>query len=121
MSAPSREAVAAYVRAWTERDEGARRRLVESCFAADGRFVMRTRELRGRPALLELMRSVHADVGLREIRVVSALDVVGATFRFRAVAERIDGTIAETYETGVLDADGRIELVLTFTGPLAPA
>lgn len=119
MESVQSDAVADYVRAWQATDEAVRRRLVEASFAADGRFVMRTRELRGREPLLELMRTVHADPSLAAIELVSALDVHGNTFRFRAVGLRHDGSrTAETLETGLLDAEGRIALVLTFTGPL---
>lgn len=106
-----------YIRAWQARDPAARAALLEECFAADGRFVMRTRELRGRAALAELMASVHADPKLVAIRVIGAIDLVGKTFRFRAVVDRTDGTSPETLETGELDASGRIALILTFTGP----
>ncbi len=78
-------AVADYVRAWQVTDDAVRRQLLEACYADDGRFVMRTRELRGREALLGLMRTAHADPTLRSLRLVSALDVIANTFRFRAV------------------------------------
>jgi hypothetical protein len=44
-------AVETYVRAWQERDPDARARLLEQCFAADGRFVTRGRVFQGRAAL----------------------------------------------------------------------
>ncbi len=112
-------AVETYVRAWQERDPDARARLLEQCFAADGRFVTRGRVFQGRAALAELMASVHADPLLVAIRVVSAIDAVGRTFRFRAVGDRADGTSPETFEAGELDDAGRIATILTFPGPLA--
>jgi hypothetical protein len=42
----------------------------------------------------------------------------GITFRLRAAVERLDGASPETFEAGQIDADGRIALVLTFTGAL---
>jgi hypothetical protein len=65
------------------------------------------------------MASTHADPQLVAIRVVSAIDAVGRTFRFRAVVDREDGTSPETFEAGELDDAGRIATVLTFPGPLA--
>jgi hypothetical protein len=112
-------AVETYIRAWQERDPDVRARLLEQCFAADGRFVTRGRVLQGRAALAQLMASVHADPGLVAIRVVSSIDAVGRTFRFRAVGDRTDGTSPETFEAGELDDAGLIATVLTFTGPLA--
>jgi hypothetical protein len=112
-------AVDLYIRAWQERDPVAREALLEQCFAVDGRFVTRSREVRGRAALAELMTSVHADPSLVAIRVVSTVDLVGRTFRFRAVVDRADGSSPEAFEAGELDADGRIALILTFPGALA--
>jgi hypothetical protein len=107
-----------YVRAWQERDPEVRARLLKQCFAADGRFVTRGRVFRGRAALAELMATTHADPQLVALRVVGAIDAVGRTFRFRAVAERADGTSPETFEAGELDDAGYIATVLTFSGPL---
>jgi hypothetical protein len=111
-------AVDTYIRAWRERDRAVRATLLEACFAADGRFVTRSRELVGRAALAELMARVHADPENARIRVTSPIDAQGITFRFRAAVDRLDGTSPETFEAGQIDADGRISLVLTFTGAL---
>jgi len=117
-----RLAVDAYVRAWNERDPAARAALIERCFAADGRFVTRSREIRGRQALADYMTSFLADPQIVRVRLSSALDASGTTFRFRGVVERRDGTKPpEAFDAGEIDADGRISLLLTFVGPLADA
>jgi hypothetical protein len=118
---PIELAVDMYIRAWNERDRAVRQMMVDECFAADGRFVARTREFRGRAALVELMAHVTSDPDLLGIRVLSAVDAQGSTFRFRAVADRRNGTGPETMEVGEVDAKGRISLILSFTGPLADA
>jgi len=112
-------AVDSYVRAWNERDPAARAVLIERCFAADGRFVTRSREIRGRQALADYMTSFLADPQIVRVRLSSALDASGTTFRFRGVVERRDGTKPEAFDAGEIDADGRISLLLTFAGPLA--
>lgn len=66
-------------------------------------------------------RSFLADPRLSRIRVTSAIDARGTTFRYRAVAEFRDGTSLESFDAGESDADGRIALILTFAGPLAEA
>jgi hypothetical protein len=99
-----------------EPDAPVRARLVEQCFAADGRFVMSNREIRGRAALLALMERVHADPNLQRIRVLG-LDVRDKTFRLLAAADFRDGTSPETLDAGEVDENGLIRLVLTFTGP----
>jgi hypothetical protein len=95
--------------------------MLAACFAEDGRMVTRSREIRGRAAFAQLMESFLADPQLCRIRVISAVDAAGTTFRFRSVVERRDGTILESFDAGQIDAEGRILLLLTFAGPLAEA
>jgi hypothetical protein len=116
------EAVAhTYIRAWSERDPALRERLLEECFAADGRFVTRRRVIRGRAALAAEMERFHARAQWRSIRRLSVIDTGDTTFRWRGAVEFHDGTIAEAFDAGEIDADGKIVLLLTFDGPLADA
>jgi hypothetical protein len=64
------------------------------------------------------LASFLADPRLLRIRVTSAIDARGTTFRYRAVAEFRDGTSAESFDAGEIDGTGRISLILTFAGPL---
>jgi hypothetical protein len=118
MPSPVEIAVETYVRASNERDPELRAKLLEACFAEDGRMVTRSREIRGRAALIEAMAGFLADPRLRRVRVTSAIDARGTTFRYRAVAELDDGTTAEAFDAGEIDENGRIRLILTFAGPL---
>jgi hypothetical protein len=118
MPSPVEMAVDTYIKAWSERDPAVRATMIEACFAADGRIVMRGREIRGRAALADAMVNFLADPQLLRIRVSSAIDARGTTFRFRVVTERRDGTSAESFDAGEIDATGRISLLLTFAGPL---
>lgn len=120
---PSTIEVAAetYIRAWGERDPALREQLLEACFAADGRFVTRRRVVRGRAALAAEMARFHAASHWRNIRRLSAIDTGETTFRFRGVVEFDDGTSAESFDTGEVDAAGKIALLITFDGPLADA
>jgi hypothetical protein len=114
-------AVDTYIRAASERDPEARAALLEACFAADGRIVSRSREIRGRAAVADEIAKLLADPQLLRIRVLSAIDAGGTTFRFRSVVERRDGMNLEFLDAGEVDATGRISLLLTFAGPLGPA
>jgi hypothetical protein len=107
-----------YVRAWSARDPAARASLVESCFAEQGRLVTGGRQLRGRAALAELMAEFHARTSVKEVRFGSAVDIQGTLFRLRGIVEFWDGAVAENFDAGEVDADGRIALLLTFAGPL---
>jgi hypothetical protein len=112
------QAVDTYIRAWSERDPAVREKMIEACFAADGRLVTRSGEIRGRAALAAMMTRILADPQLQRVRVTSAIDASGTTFRFRGVVERRDGTSPESFDAGEVDASGRISLLLTFAGPL---
>jgi hypothetical protein len=114
-------AVDTYIRACSERDPAARAELLTACFAADGRMVTRSREIRGRAALADELSRFLADPQLSRVHVISAIDARGTTFRYRAVAEMRDGTSAEAFDAGEIDASGRISLLLTFAGPLGDA
>ena len=95
MSTPSPTEIAArtYVAAWQEPDPAARARMIEACFAEDGRIVTRSREIRGRAALAAEMDAVFADPRGLSVRLASAIDADGSTFRFRGLAVQRDGTI----------------------------
>ena len=110
--------VETYIKAWGERDPALRAKLIEQCFAVDGRIVTRSREIRGRQAFSDEAARVHADPEFVRIRVTSVIDAKGTTFRVRAQAERRDGTNPEALDAGEVDASGQISLVLTFAGPL---
>jgi hypothetical protein len=115
---PVEIAVDTYIRLFSERDPAVRAAMIDACFAADGRLVARSREIRGRAALAQLAAEFLADPQLAGIRV-AAIDASGTTFRFRVMTERRDGTSSEVFDAGHIDGDGKIALILTFAGPLA--
>jgi hypothetical protein len=119
MSNPTEAAARAYIAAWGEPDPEARARLLEACFAVDGRLVTGGDGIRGRAALAAAMDKFFADrPGLRP-RLTSAIDTQGRMFRFCGVLEGPDGTVlGENHDAGEVDGDGRIAILLTFNGPL---
>ena len=121
MPSAAEMAVDTYIRAWSEGDAAVRATMIESCFAADGRIVTGSRQIRGRAALADAMSKFLADPEVLRIRVTSAIDARGTTFRFRVVTERRDGTSLESFDAGEIDATGRISVLLTFGGPLGEA
>lgn len=114
-------AVDTYIRATTERDPALRVKLVDACIAPDIRIVTRSRELRGRAALLEEMAGFLANPEFSGIRILSAIDARGTTFRFRSCVVHRDGREDEFFDAGEIDSTGRIALLLLFAGPLADA
>jgi len=111
-------AVDTYIRMWSERDPAVRATMLEACFAEQGRMVTPSREIRGRSAFADFMAKFLADPQLARVRVISAVDAKGTTFRFRSAVELRDGRLLEGFDAGEIDADGRIALLLTFGGPL---
>jgi hypothetical protein len=117
MSSRTEIAARTYVEAWQESDAAARGRLVDACFAADGRIVSRGAVIRGRTALAAAMNDFFADPRGLSARLVSAIDVQGPIFRFRSVVEDRDGRVVfDGLDAAEVDADGRIAVLLTF-GP----
>lgn len=119
MSNAIERVIETYIQAWSEREPLRREKLIEACFAADGRFVTRHRVVHGRAALAADMARFHTDTRWRSLRRLSVIDVGHTTFRFRGVVEFHDGTMAESSDAGEVDAQGKISLLITFDGPLA--
>jgi len=119
MATPVQTAAETYIRAAGERDPAARAKLLEACFAEDGRFVTRSSVIRGRAAIDAMIARGLADPQLLGFRMASVVDAVGTTFRFRSIVDRSDGTTLEFFDAGEINADGKITTLLVFAGPLA--
>ena len=116
---PSSTEIAAqtYVAAWQEPEAAARARLIEACFAVEGRIVSRGAVIRGRAGLAAAIDAFFADPRGLSARLASVIDVQGPIFRLRAVVEDRDGRIVlDGFDAAEVDADGRIAVLLTF-GP----
>ncbi|HEV7556845.1 MAG TPA: hypothetical protein VGO00_15370 [Kofleriaceae bacterium] len=121
MSSPVETAVHTYIRAGGERDPATRAKLIEACFAQDGRLVTRSTVIRGRAGVEAMLARFHADPENLGFRLASVIDAAGTTFRYRSIVERRDGTSVEFFDAGEVDAGGRIVTLLAFAGPLADA
>jgi len=119
MPSPVETAVQTYVRAVGERDPAVRAKLIEACFAEDGRFVTRSGVIRGHAGVDAMIARFHADPQVIAFRVASIVDAARTTFRFRSIVEHRDGTSTEFFDAGEVDANGRIATILVFAGPLA--
>ena len=119
MPSPVETAVETYIRAAGERDPAVRAKLIEACFAEDGRFVTRSAVIRGRAGVDAMIARGHADPDMLGFRLTSVIDAVGTTFRYSSIVERRDGTTIAFFDAGEIDADGRIATMLVFSGPLA--
>lgn len=119
MPSPVHSAAETYIRAGGERDPATRAKLLEACFADDGRLVTRSGVIRGRAGVDAMLARFLADPEILGFRMASVIDAAGTTFRFRSIVVRRDGTSVEFSDVGEVDADGRIVTLLVFAGPLA--
>ena len=117
MPSPTEIAAQSYVAAWQEPDALTRARLLEGCFAVEGRIVSPGAVIRGRAALAAAIDAFFADPRGLSARLVSAIDAQGPIFRFRSVVEDRDGrTVFDALDAGEVDVEGRITVLLTFGG-----
>jgi hypothetical protein len=119
MSSPAEIAARTYLALFAERDPAERARMLEACWAEDGRLVTSGDGLRGRAAIEAMVQRVQADPRDVRIRMTSPIDVQGRMFRFHGALEAADGTLTgEAFDAGEVDADGRITTLMTFKGVL---
>ena len=117
MSAKS--VVETYVRAWHERDESTRRKLLEESWAADGVYTDPRVTVESREALVAHIAWFHEVRPDVRIEVRSDIDEHGRFFRFAFATVDPTGTVLlEGVDFGQLDADGRIASITAFFGPL---
>lgn len=118
MSSPADRAVDAYIAAGGEKDAEARARLIDACWAEEGRLVVHGgNTLRGRAQVRAMFDRFILDARVAGVRVL-AKDVRGTTFRFRYATDFVDGTSAEGFDAGEIDDSGRISLLFVFSTPL---
>jgi hypothetical protein len=123
VTSSTENAAQTYVAVWQEPDAAARARLIEACFAEEGRIVSRGGTIiRGRAALAAAVDDFFADPRGLSARLTTAIDVHGPLFRFRSVVADRDGRVVfDGFDAAEVDADGRIAVLLTFgTSPAFP-
>ena len=119
MSSPAETAARTYLAMFGERDPAERARMLETCWAENGRLVTSGDGYRGRAAVAAMADRVLADPRGLRIRMTSDIDVQGRMFRFHGVLEDRDGAVVgEAFDAGEVDGDGRIAVLLTFKNVL---
>jgi hypothetical protein len=115
----TQEIVDAYGNAWSEPDEAARRKLLESAWADDGVYCDPTATVEGREALVAHIAGFGQQFPGARIEMRSGVDQHGPNFRF--AWEMVDGSGASLLvgeDFGRLADDGRIASITGFFGPL---
>ncbi|MDX1383289.1 MAG: nuclear transport factor 2 family protein [Thermoanaerobaculia bacterium] len=113
------EAVEAYAAAWAEPDEGKRRALLEKGWAENGVYADPTAYVEGREALVSHIAGFLSQMGTARLERSSGVDVHHGMIRFawRIVAADGSTVVAEGFDYGELDDDGRLRKIVGFFGP----
>ena len=112
------DALEKYVASWAEKDEEARRALLEEAWADGGTYQDPTASVTGREALVQHIGGFHQAMPGARIEMASNASQHNNRiyFAWRLVTD--DGaTAVEGVDFGTLDADGRICEIVGFFGP----
>ena len=118
MSDAADQTIAAYAAAWNERDENARRALLERSWTDDGVYRDPTARAEGREALVGHIGGFHARMPGNRIELASGVDEHGGLLRFGWRMVGPDGVaVLDGMDFGELDDDGRLKRIVGFFGP----
>jgi hypothetical protein len=112
------EVVASYGAAWNERDESARRKLLEEAWADDAVYCDPTATVTGRDALVEHIAGFHQMFSGARVDQASGVDEHDGWLRFAWTMVGADGaTIMDGFDCGEFASDGRLHRIVGFFGP----
>ena len=104
--------------AWNERDDTARRALLEQCWSDGGVYLDPNVSLVGRDALATKIGKVLASRPGARLEFMSGIDVHHTMVRFLWRLVRADGTCGDTsIDFGEVGPDGRLVKIVGFFGP----
>jgi len=111
----------AYVAAWNEADEGARRAFLERAWSDDGVYSDPGAKVEGRDALLKHTGNFQNNPDMKgfSLERVSGVDVHHNVLRFDwALKSPDDKVVMAGVDYGVLADDGRLDSITGFFGPI---
>ncbi len=115
------DVVNAYTGAWNERDEGARRTLLERAWADDGVYTDPSADVQGRDALIKHTGEFANNPDMKgfSLKRTSGVDVHHNVLRFDwALLDAAGKTVIAGIDFGVLADDGRLQSITGFFGPM---
>ncbi len=113
------EVVGAYVEAWQELGDEARRARLDASWADDGEYLDPTAHTRGREALARHIAGVHEQLPGHQVDLASGVDEHHGRVRFAWRMTGPDGAeVLEGTDFGELGEDGRLRRIVGFFGPL---
>jgi hypothetical protein len=115
----TKDTVEAYIAAWNESDEAARRALIAKCWADSGTYTDPMADVSGTDGLNTLIIGFQQQMPGATIAVTSGIDEHHGRIRFgwRLVGGPQD---LEGIDVGLLSGDGRLQSIIGFWGSPPP-
>ncbi|HET8912222.1 MAG TPA: hypothetical protein VFN23_12200 [Ktedonobacteraceae bacterium] len=111
--------VLTYMSAWSETDDGERRALLEKCWNENGMYTDPTGDFIGREALCQHIGAFLRRYTGHHFLLASGVNQHHGWLRFGWVLIRPDGSkLMEGCDFGAVDANGRLQSIRGFFGPL---
>jgi hypothetical protein len=111
----TKDTVEAYMAAWNEHDDGARRELLDKCWADAGTYTDPLADVKGKDELIAQIENFHKQMPGAGIALTSAIDEHHGRIRFGW--QVVNGPQPmEGIDVGVLSGDGKLASIVGFWG-----
>jgi hypothetical protein len=108
-----------YGDAWNEPDADARAKLIDASWSENGRYVDPTADVTGRSALAAHIAEFRDSLPGAAVVPTSKLEESARAVHFRWLTSGLAGLVSiEGMDIGLVDEDGRLELIAGFFGPV---
>jgi hypothetical protein len=115
------ETIKLYCAAWSEPDAQRRQQMLDQVWAASGTYTDPTAHVEGRTALNAHIANFLKRTPGGRIAATSHVDIHHGNLRFTWKLVGVDGkTLSEGIDFGVLDSEGKIQMIVGFFGPTEP-
>lgn len=111
----TKETVEAYMAAWNEADDGARRKLLDKCWADTGTYTDALADVKGKDELIAQIENFQKQMPGASIALTSAIDEHHGRIRFGWKV--VNGPQPmEGIDVGVVSGDGKLASIIGFWG-----
>jgi hypothetical protein len=114
--------IEAYLAMWNETNAARRDDHIDRAWTDDGRYVDPVIESEGHAGLSKMITDLQAQFPGHRFRQVNGIDLHHDQVRLAWEVVAPDGTVTSTgIDVGTVAADGRLQRIVSFTGPLPEA